>query len=144
MFVLLDHLIIITCLKIDAYCYYLFLINLHDYVFNPSKTMRLNRLFLRPEFWIAVIVSIAGITHLLHQLNFSLSEFIKTYWPGLFIITGIIQLTSSRYRDVASTILLIAIGILLILKNVGYLSIEMLKSMGADSLRDILKSILQP
>ncbi len=104
--------------------------------------MKLKRLYLRPEFWLGLVILIGGIVHLLQKYNLSPAAILQTYWPVLFIITGIAQISSPRYRDVPSNLLLIFIGLGLLAYNGGFLSPQVLDDYLPDSLRKLLSVFL--
>ncbi|MCK6620187.1 MAG: hypothetical protein HUU32_09230 [Calditrichaceae bacterium] len=104
--------------------------------------MKLKRIYLRPEFWLGLMVLIGGIVHLLQKYNLSPAAILQTYWPVLFIITGIAQISSPRYRDLPSNLLLIFIGLGLLAYNGGFLAPQVLDDYLPDSLRKLLSIFL--
>lgn len=104
--------------------------------------MRFKRLYLRPEFWLILIVLIGGIVHLLQKFNISAAAILQAYWPAIFIITGIVQISSPRYRDAPSNLLLILIGLTLLAYNSGFLTPQIFTDYLPESLRKLLANFL--
>ena len=100
------------------------------------------RLYLRPEFWIGIIVLLGGIAHLLERSGISLTAMLENYWPVLFIITGIFQVSSTRYRDAGATVFLILTGVILLLFKNGFLSRETLEQHWPQSFLKLLDNLL--
>lgn len=104
--------------------------------------MKLKQIYLRAEFWLGLIVLIGGIVHLLQKYNVSPAAILQSYWPILFIITGIAQISSPRYRDVPSNLLLIFIGLGLLAYNGGLLTSQVFTDYLPESLRKLLSNLL--
>lgn len=98
------------------------------------------RLYHRPEFWIGIITLLGGIAHLLDKSGVSLAAALENYWPVLFIITGIFQIGSTRYRDTGATIFLILIGLALLLFKNGFLTRETLQQHWPQSFLKLLEN----
>jgi hypothetical protein len=105
--------------------------------------MKGKRYYLRPEFWALMIVFLAGMLHVIHRLNFSFTEILENYWPAIFILVGIFQIASSRYRDTVSITLLILVGTLLLLVKSGVLASETFQEYWPASIKKLLEVIFQ-
>ncbi len=105
--------------------------------------MNFKRFYLRPEFWAIVLTTTAGGFHYLHQAYISVSHLAQTYWPVIFIFVGVFQVVTPRYRDMASTIFLILIGITLLLFNTQVITIEQLREHSPEPLREIINSLIK-
>lgn len=104
--------------------------------------MSWKRIYLRYEFWIALVLVIAGLIHFLQRLEVPLEMIATTYWPGLFILVGVMQAISSRYRDPISSGVLIAVGSLLLLFKSGLFQPQDLPNNLLDTLRSLLRGLL--
>lgn len=104
--------------------------------------MQSKRLYLRPEFWIGVIVLLGGIIHLLSKFDISLTMILERYWPALFILAGIGQMTSTRYRETSSIVVLILFGVVLLLFKEGFVSLKDLQENWPQSIRHLLENLL--
>lgn len=104
--------------------------------------MSWKRIYLRYEFWIALVLVIAGLIHLMQRLEVPLDMIAKSYWPGLFILVGVMQSISSRYRDPISSGVLIAVGTLLLLFKSGLFQPQDLPNNLLDTLRSLLRGLL--
>ncbi|GEM_PF-4974587 len=105
--------------------------------------MNLKRFYLRPEFWAIVLTISAGGFHYLQKFDISISQLAQTYWPVIFIFIGVFQIVTPRYRDMASTIFLILIGITLLLFNTQVITMEQLREHSPEPLREIINSLIK-
>jgi hypothetical protein len=103
--------------------------------------MSKKQLYLRPEFWIGLIVLIGGIIQLFQQFDISLKTLLEQYWPLLFIITGILQMSSPRYRDPGSNILLIMVGLALLIYKGGFISPATIEELWPETFQRILNTL---
>ncbi len=101
------------------------------------------RYYFRPEFWGVVVLVIAGVVHLISRLDISFTGVLENYWPALFIIVAIFQITSTRYRDAVSSTLLILVGTMLLLFKSGVLTSESFKEHWPASLKKLVEMIFQ-
>lgn len=104
--------------------------------------MRSKRLYLRPEFWVGIIVLLGGIIHLLSKFDISLTMVLERYWPVLFILAGIGQMTSNRYRETSSIVVLILFGVVLMLFKEGFVTVNDLQENWPQSLLNLLENLL--
>ena len=84
--------------------------------------MAINKLHLRPDFWIGVIFSLAALVHYMGKLDIPFGMLAETYWPSIFIVLGILQAFSTRYQDAGATIFLVTLGSILIVYNLDFFS----------------------
>lgn len=75
--------------------------------------MQYRKYYTRPEFWAALFFAMIGVFQLISASGISPQILFVTYWPFLFVIVGILQFASHRYRDMISSILLIIAGLTL-------------------------------
>ncbi|MBN2199054.1 MAG: hypothetical protein JW747_04315 [Candidatus Aminicenantes bacterium] len=69
-----------------------------------------------------LIIVVVGVIFLLGNLGkVSTHNVFRTFWPVILIIIGLWQLISSGYRDVFPGFLLIALGLIFLLRNLGHL-----------------------
>ncbi len=83
--------------------------------------MNHKRLYLKPEFWAAILVTAFGIFQWLQKLEVDLQAMASSYWPVIFLILGTLQLLSKSYRVVTATLILYAIGIFLLQQNLQFI-----------------------
>ena len=93
---------------------------------------------LLPEFWIMVILLIGSVVHQLNKRGIDLVEMSTDCWPLIFLGLGVFQLTSVRFRDVSSSMILILIGIGLTLYNLGVLDPDTLENLSPQRLKSII------
>jgi hypothetical protein len=103
--------------------------------------MSKKQIYLHPEFWIGLLVLCGGIFQLFQQFEISLTTLSEQYWPLLFVITGIIQLSSDRYRDVGSNILLILVGATLLIYKGGFVSLATIEKIWPETFQKILNNL---
>jgi hypothetical protein len=101
---------------------------------NKVKEMSKKQIYLRPEFWIGLLVLCGGIFQLFQQFEISLTTLSEQYWPLLFVITGIIQLSSDRY-------LLILVGVGLLIYRGGFVSLATIEKFWPETFQKILNNL---
>jgi hypothetical protein len=91
--------------------------------------------------WCGILLLISyGILYLnLYEINYP--YLLKTFWPLILIITGILQTLNSRFRDLTSAILLIIIGVIILSKNLQIFSMELFWEKWPNPIRDFLFSL---
>jgi len=96
--------------------------------------MKAKQLYLKPEFWAAILVAVFGAFQTLQKLNIDIQSLISDFWPTVFILLAFLQLCSRRYRDVTSIILLLGIGIVLLQAKLHFIPTENIQRVWADTL----------
>ncbi|RMF58131.1 MAG: hypothetical protein D6748_09620 [Calditrichaeota bacterium] len=103
--------------------------------------MRLTRYYHKPEFWAILLAILGGLGLLLQRANISVTELGNTYWPVIFIVFGIVQFFSPRYRDVPATILLLLVGTILLLIKTQTITVDQLRQFSPQQLKDLFLSL---
>ncbi len=101
------------------------------------------RFYYKTNFWLIILVAIIGVAQMLRMSDIPVREISRQYWPLLFVFTAIFQLISNRYRDLSYSIILLLIGLILLLFNIGVLTPDVLRTYWKQSLKHLLGPILQ-
>lgn len=101
------------------------------------------KIYLRPEFWVGIIILGLGLVHLLHKLNLSFTAIANDYWPAGFILIGIMQILSQRYRDMTASFTLIVIGTILLLVNSDMITWQSIRQFWPETLKELLNFLKQ-
>lgn len=67
----------------------------------------------------------------------------STYWPAVLVLIGILQTLNTRFKDLASAVLLMLTGMILLIFKLKVLSIEFLLSSWDGSLKELILSVFE-